>query len=82
MLNWMLKLPEPSDLDIAAHTQDTSLPPTSKTALDNVTLTCHNGGGAIETNHGFERLEMENIESFLLKGKPLTPVNAHLFKKE
>ena len=51
-------------------------------AMNNVTLTCHNGGGAIETNHGFERLAMENIESFVLKGKPLTPVNAHLFKKE
>ncbi|KAI1373029.1 hypothetical protein F4677DRAFT_430799 [Hypoxylon crocopeplum] len=48
--------------------------------MRNVTLTAHNAGGAIETNIGFERLAMENIEAFLLKGKALTPVNAHLMK--
>ncbi|KAI0880770.1 uncharacterized protein GGS22DRAFT_79985 [Annulohypoxylon maeteangense] len=48
--------------------------------MNNVTLTCHNAGGAIETNFGFERLAMENIEAFLLQGKALTPVNAHLIK--
>lgn len=48
--------------------------------MRNVTLTCHNAGGAIETNYGFERLAMENIEALLLKGKALTPVNAHLMK--
>ncbi|KAI1105663.1 hypothetical protein F4804DRAFT_331086 [Jackrogersella minutella] len=48
--------------------------------MRNVSLTCHNAGGAIETNFGFERLAMENIEAFLLKGKALTPVNAHLMK--
>ncbi|KAF3038771.1 hypothetical protein E8E11_007100 [Didymella keratinophila] len=46
--------------------------------LRNVTMTCHNAGGAYETASGFERLAMENIESFLLKGEALTPVNAHL----
>lgn len=46
--------------------------------MRNVTMTCHNAGGAYETASGFERLAMENIESFLLKGIALTPVNAHL----
>ncbi|KAI1444962.1 hypothetical protein F5Y02DRAFT_142009 [Annulohypoxylon stygium] len=48
--------------------------------MNNVTLTCHTAGGALETNFGFERLAMENIEAFLLNGKALTPVNAHLMK--
>jgi len=48
--------------------------------MRNVTLTCHNAGGAIETNYGFERLAMENVEAMLLHGKSLTPVNAHLIK--
>ncbi|KAG9957847.1 glyoxylate/hydroxypyruvate reductase, partial [Aureobasidium melanogenum] len=48
--------------------------------MRNVTLTCHNAGGAIETNCGFERLAMENVEAMLLTGKALTPVNAHLIK--
>lgn len=49
--------------------------------MRNVTLTCHNAGGAIETNYGFERLAMENIEALLLRGQALTPVNAHLMKR-
>jgi phosphoglycerate dehydrogenase-like enzyme len=48
------------------------------TKMRNVTLTCHNAGGAWDTAAGFERLAMENIEAFLVKGKGLTPVNAHL----
>ncbi|CAD0084617.1 unnamed protein product [Aureobasidium vineae] len=48
--------------------------------MRNVTLTCHNAGGAIETNYGFERLAMENVEAMLLTGKALTPVNTHLMK--
>ncbi|ORY63460.1 putative D-mandelate dehydrogenase [Pseudomassariella vexata] len=48
--------------------------------MRNVTLTSHNAGGAIETNWGFERLAMENIEGLLLKGQALTPVNAHLMQ--
>ena len=51
------------------------------TKLRQVTLTCHNAGGAIETNWGFERLSMENCEEYLLRGKPITPVNLHLMKK-
>lgn len=46
--------------------------------MRNVSLTCHTAGGAWETASGFERLAMENIESFLLEGKALTPVNAEL----
>ncbi|KAI4784856.1 putative D-mandelate dehydrogenase [Aureobasidium sp. EXF-3400] len=48
--------------------------------MRNVTLTCHNAGGALETNYGFERLAMENVEQMLISGKALTPVNAHLIK--
>ena len=48
--------------------------------MRNVTLTCHNAGGAIETNYGFERLAMENVEAMLLHRRSLTPVNAHLIK--
>jgi lactate dehydrogenase-like 2-hydroxyacid dehydrogenase len=46
--------------------------------MRNVTLTCHNAGGAWDTAAGFERLAMENIESFLINGKALTPVNTPL----
>ncbi|KAK5951595.1 hypothetical protein OHC33_007273 [Knufia fluminis] len=48
--------------------------------LRQVTLTCHNAGGAIETNWGFERLSMENVRRYLLEGKALTPVNLHMMK--
>ncbi|KAH0334545.1 glyoxylate/hydroxypyruvate reductase, partial [Aureobasidium melanogenum] len=48
--------------------------------MRNVTLTCHNAGGAIETNYAFEKLAMENVEALLLTGKALTPVNAHLIR--
>lgn len=44
--------------------------------MRNVSLTCHTAGGAWETASGFESLAMENVESFLLKGAALTPVNA------
>jgi lactate dehydrogenase-like 2-hydroxyacid dehydrogenase len=50
--------------------------------MRNVTLTCHNAGGAWDTASGFEKLAMENIENFLLEGKALTPVNAHLIQKK
>jgi len=49
--------------------------------LKNATLTCHNGGGTLETFDGFERLSMENVEQYLLRGKALTPVNLHLLKR-
>lgn len=44
----------------------------------NVTMTCHNGGGALETVMGFERLAMENVDAVLNGREPLTAVNAHL----
>lgn len=50
--------------------------------MRNVTMTCHNAGGAWETASGFERLAMENIESYLLKGEALTPVSADLVAAE
>ena len=47
----------------------------------NVTMTCHNGGGAIETRINFERLAMENVDRVLTGREALTPVNAQLLKK-
>ena len=47
----------------------------------NVTMTCHTGGGVVETGVGFERLAMENVEAVLLGGTALTPVNAHLIQE-
>lgn len=50
--------------------------------LRNVTLTCHTGGGALESMIGFERLAMENVEK-VLNGQPaLTGVNGHLVRTE
>ncbi|RDH28887.1 hypothetical protein BDQ94DRAFT_183171 [Aspergillus welwitschiae] len=46
-----------------------------------VMMMSHNAGGTVDTHIGFERLAMENIEEFLVKGRALTPVNAHLFKQ-
>ena len=46
-------------------------------SMRNVSLTCHNAGGAWDTASRFEKLAMENIEVFLLKGNALTPVNAY-----
>ncbi|EAW11759.1 D-mandelate dehydrogenase-like dehydrogenase [Aspergillus clavatus NRRL 1] len=45
-----------------------------------VMMMSHNAGGTVDTHVGFERLAMENIEGFLLRGKALTPVNLHLTK--
>ncbi|KAL3264661.1 hypothetical protein ABHI18_000497 [Aspergillus niger] len=48
--------------------------------MENVTLTTHVGGGAVETRIGFERLAMENIlrvvgEDGEVVGEPVTAVN-------
>jgi len=51
------------------------------TKMRNVMLTCHNGGGAVETKIGFERLAMENIERVLTGKEPLTAVNKHILKQ-
>lgn len=48
--------------------------------MKNVTLTCHTAGGSMETNIGFERLAMENIQRVLTGQDPITPVNKHLMK--
>ncbi|KAL8798968.1 MAG: hypothetical protein Q9182_006246 [Xanthomendoza sp. 2 TL-2023] len=50
--------------------------------MDGVTMTCHTGGGAVETKQGFERLAMENVERVLNGREALTGVNGHLMRKE
>lgn len=49
--------------------------------MRNVTLTCHNAGGTLETHYGFEKVSMENIEAVLKGGEPISPVNLHLMHK-
>lgn len=46
--------------------------------MRNVSMTCHNAGGATETRIGFERLAMENVQRVLTGLEALTPVNKHL----
>ncbi|KAL8718060.1 MAG: hypothetical protein Q9225_004768 [Loekoesia sp. 1 TL-2023] len=46
----------------------------------NVTMTSHTGGGSVETNDGFERLAMENVERVLRGEEALTGVNGHLIR--
>lgn len=53
--------------------------------MDNVTLTTHNGGGAIETRINFELNAMKNILATVgadgsFVGEPLTPVNRKAFE--
>ncbi|WYZ46621.1 hypothetical protein EsH8_IX_000846 [Colletotrichum jinshuiense] len=62
-------------------------PQVSKTLadMDNVTLTCHNGGAALTTRINFELNAMKNIVEVVgadggFLGKPLTPVNQKAFK--
>jgi lactate dehydrogenase-like 2-hydroxyacid dehydrogenase len=55
-------------------------------AMENVTLTTHIGGGAIDTRVNFELNAMKNIlavvgENGEFVGTPLTPVNSHAFKE-
>jgi lactate dehydrogenase-like 2-hydroxyacid dehydrogenase len=38
-------------------------------------LTCHNGGGTVETNEAFEELSMRNVMAVLGGGQPLSAVN-------
>ncbi|KAL9612656.1 MAG: hypothetical protein Q9167_002783 [Letrouitia subvulpina] len=49
--------------------------------MSNVTLTCHTGGGVVETRMEFERLAMENVEQVLTGREALTPVNGHMIKR-
>lgn len=49
-------------------------------SMENVTLTTHIGGGALDTRISFELLAMRNIlavvgENGELAGEPITPVN-------
>ena len=46
--------------------------------MRNVTLTCHTGGGSIETAMGFEKLVMQNVEAVLEGRQALTAVNQGL----
>ena len=53
--------------------------------MDNVTLTTHNGGGAINTRINFELNAMKNILAVVgsdggFAGEPLTPVNKKAFE--
>lgn len=53
--------------------------------MDNVTLTTHNGGGAVETRINFELNAMKNILAVVgpdggFAGEPLTPVNKKAFE--
>lgn len=45
---------------------------------DKITLTCHNGGGSLDTWIYFERLGMENIAGWHKTGKAVSPVNLRL----
>ncbi|KAF9632925.1 hypothetical protein BFW01_g3788 [Lasiodiplodia theobromae] len=52
--------------------------------MENVTLTTHIGGGALDTRVNFELLAMKNIVTVVgpdgeFAGKPLTPVNTRAF---
>ncbi|CAO1601710.1 MAG: hypothetical protein LQ349_000025 [Xanthoria aureola] len=49
--------------------------------MPNVTMTCHTGGGAVETKTAFEQLAMENVERILKGMEALTAVNGHLIKE-
>ncbi|KAL0932863.1 putative d-mandelate dehydrogenase [Colletotrichum truncatum] len=53
--------------------------------MDNVTLTCHNGGAALTTRMNFELNAMKNIIQVVgddgeVIGEPLTPVNRKAFE--
>ena len=41
----------------------------------NVTVSCHTGGGSVDTVRGFETLVMDNVEAVLTGQEPLTAVN-------
>lgn len=46
--------------------------------MQNVEMTCHNGGGALETWMMFEALAIQNVSLVLNDEEPLTAVNKHL----
>jgi len=51
-------------------------------ARRDVTLTCHTGGGSVETIKGFEKLAMENVIAVLSGQEPLTCVNKHYMRRQ
>ncbi|KAG0649125.1 Glyoxylate reductase 1 [Hyphodiscus hymeniophilus] len=65
-------------LDVHAHEPEVN---PDLVTMDNVALTCHTAGASVDAHVGFERLAMENIEGYLMKGRALTPVNLHLLKE-
>lgn len=66
-------------MDVHAHEPNVSA---RLAGMGNVTMTCHTGGGAVETNEGFERLAMENVERVLHGMEALTGVNGHLMREK
>ncbi|KAL8903065.1 MAG: hypothetical protein Q9207_004175 [Kuettlingeria erythrocarpa] len=62
-------------LDVHAHEPHVSA---RLARMQSVTMTCHNGGGVVETRVGFEQLAMENVERVLNGREALTGVNGHL----
>ncbi|KAL8926291.1 MAG: hypothetical protein Q9208_003013 [Pyrenodesmia sp. 3 TL-2023] len=66
-------------LDVHAHEPNVSA---RLAGMRNVTMTCHNGGGVVETRVGFEQLAMENVERVLNGEEALTGVNGHLMAKK
>lgn len=49
--------------------------------MKNVEIMAHNAGASLDSHIGFERLGMENIDSFYRDGQAITPVNQHLIAK-
>lgn len=45
-----------------------------------VMMTCHTGGGSVETIKGFEKLAMQNVRAVLNGDEPLTCVNKHFLR--
>ncbi|KAI0476358.1 D-isomer specific 2-hydroxyacid dehydrogenase [Xylariaceae sp. FL0804] len=50
-------------------------------SMRNVEVLSHNAGASLDSHIGFERLGMENITSFLAKGRAVSPVNLHLMQQ-
>lgn len=57
-------------------------PRLTRHAGDRAWLSCHNGGGTLETHAGFEELGMRNITAVLQGREPITPVNLQYLAKK
>ena len=51
------------------------------TDMENVTMMPHCAGGSVESTAGFEKLCLDNLESYFKEGKVLTPVNPEAIKE-